>query len=282
MIEAAGGGRAARRSAGEAAHDASLARQSRRGDAPLHRQPSAYRHDACRDRRRGSYRRGWRARDTDWWIDQLYDFAADLGATMVHTAISRTSSTSTAIPSGASLYPGQATTGLCPTETFDGEPLYRDGEEPGRGRDRAAGAQLSSSPIMRRWQAEIARLRASMAASCSMTATRSARSSRACSRARCRSSTSAPMTARAATPALAGGDRATIMRGSGRSLRRQRPLQGRLDHAPLRPARRRRARAPDGAVACRGYHARAEGAGRRRTTGRRLRPGLRRADARRR
>ena len=34
-------------------------------------------------------------------------------------------------PSGASLYPGQATTGLTPVETFDGEPLYRDGEAPG-------------------------------------------------------------------------------------------------------------------------------------------------------
>src|SRR3546814_6950237 len=28
-------------------------------------------------------------------------------------------------PSGASLYPGQATTELCPTTTFEGEPLYR-------------------------------------------------------------------------------------------------------------------------------------------------------------
>ena len=34
-------------------------------------------------------------------------------------------------PSGASLYPGQATTGLCPMETFDGEPLYKSGSEPG-------------------------------------------------------------------------------------------------------------------------------------------------------
>src|SRR3546814_17284646 len=31
-------------------------------------------------------------------------------------------------PSGASLYPGQATTELCPTTTFDGEPLYRFGD----------------------------------------------------------------------------------------------------------------------------------------------------------
>lgn len=32
-------------------------------------------------------------------------------------------------PSGKSLYPGQATTDLCPTTTFDGEPLYRTGAE---------------------------------------------------------------------------------------------------------------------------------------------------------
>ena len=33
----------------------------------------------------------WRARkDADWWIDRLYGFAVDLGATVVHTAISRT------------------------------------------------------------------------------------------------------------------------------------------------------------------------------------------------
>jgi N-formylglutamate deformylase len=70
-------------------------------------------------------------RDCDWWIDRLYDFAAGLDATIVHTAISRTVIDVNRDPSGASLYPGQATTGLCPTETFDGDRLYRDGEEPG-------------------------------------------------------------------------------------------------------------------------------------------------------
>ncbi|UVC13867.1 N-formylglutamate deformylase [Mesorhizobium onobrychidis] len=70
-------------------------------------------------------------RDADWWIDKLYDFAEELGATVVHTAISRTVIDVNRDPSGASLYPGQATTGLCPTETFDGDPLYRAGEEPG-------------------------------------------------------------------------------------------------------------------------------------------------------
>jgi N-formylglutamate deformylase len=70
----------------------------------------------------------WLARkDADWWVERLYDFAADLGATIVRTTISRTVIDVNRDPSGVSLYPGAATTELCPTTTFDGEPLYRDG-----------------------------------------------------------------------------------------------------------------------------------------------------------
>ena len=73
----------------------------------------------------------WLARkDADWWIDDLYDFAVDLGASVVRTEISRTVIDVNRDPSGASLYPGHATTGLCPLTTFDGEPLYRPGAEP--------------------------------------------------------------------------------------------------------------------------------------------------------
>lgn len=73
----------------------------------------------------------WLARkDADWWIDRLYDFAGALGATIVHTALSRTAIDVNRDPSGASLYPGQATTELCPTTSFDGEPLYRKGAAP--------------------------------------------------------------------------------------------------------------------------------------------------------
>ena len=69
----------------------------------------------------------WLARkDADWWIHRLYDFASDLGATTVRTTVSRSVIDVNRDPSGASLYPGQATTELCPTTTFDGEPLYRD------------------------------------------------------------------------------------------------------------------------------------------------------------
>src|SRR5207302_1693862 len=73
----------------------------------------------------------WLARkDTDWWIERLYGFAGDLDATTVRTGISLTVIDPNRDPSGASLYPGQATTELCPTTTFDGEPLYRAGFAP--------------------------------------------------------------------------------------------------------------------------------------------------------
>lgn len=73
----------------------------------------------------------WLARkDTDWWVEEIYAFGASLGATNVRTAISRTVIDVNRDPSGVSLYPGQATTELCPTTTFDGEPLYEDGFAP--------------------------------------------------------------------------------------------------------------------------------------------------------
>ncbi|MFC5344377.1 N-formylglutamate deformylase [Brevundimonas staleyi] len=73
----------------------------------------------------------WLARkDADWWVDRLYDFIGEMGVTTVRTGVSRSVIDVNRDPSGASLYPGMATTGLCPVETFDGEPLYRPGEEP--------------------------------------------------------------------------------------------------------------------------------------------------------
>ena len=73
----------------------------------------------------------WLARkDADWCVDRLYEAAAPADATIVRTPISRTVIDVNRDPSGASLYPGQTTTELCPTTTFDGEPLYRNGMLP--------------------------------------------------------------------------------------------------------------------------------------------------------
>jgi N-formylglutamate deformylase len=73
----------------------------------------------------------WLARkDADWRLDELYDFVAPLGATLLRTRLSRSIIDVNRDPGGASLYPGQATTELVPTTTFDGEALYRAGQAP--------------------------------------------------------------------------------------------------------------------------------------------------------
>ena len=100
----------------------------------------------------------WLARkDADWWVDRLYDFAVDLGATLVRTAMSRTVIDVNRDPSGASLYPGAVTTSLCPTETFDGEPLYRT--KPGAA-EITRRRTLWFDPYHAALRREIARLRA--------------------------------------------------------------------------------------------------------------------------
>jgi N-formylglutamate deformylase len=69
--------------------------------------------------------------DTDWWIDRLYaDIAERYSATIVRQAVSRYVIDVNRDPGGVSLYPGQATTELCPTTNFDGEAIYRPGCAP--------------------------------------------------------------------------------------------------------------------------------------------------------
>lgn len=101
----------------------------------------------------------WRSlKDTDWHVERLYDFAADFGATVIRTTASRTVIDVNRDPNGLSLYPGQATTELCPTTTFDGEPLYKAGEEP-MGEEIAQRRRLFFEPYHAALADEIARLR---------------------------------------------------------------------------------------------------------------------------
>jgi N-formylglutamate deformylase len=187
----------------------------------------------------------WLARkDADWWVDRLYAFAEDMGATIVRTAISRTVIDVNRDPSGASLYPGQTTTTLCPTTTFDGEPLYRDGGPDAAEIERRR--TLYFEPYHAALRAEIDRLRA-IHPTVVLYEAHSIRSH---------------------VPRLFDGELAQFNLGtnsgqscadaltaaveaacdaSGRSPRHQRPFQGRLDHTPLRPAGERRPRDPDGA-----------------------------------
>ena len=102
----------------------------------------------------------WLARkDADWWVDKLYDFAPALGATIMRTAISRSVIDVNRDPSGKSLYPGQATTELCPTTTFDGEPLYKRRSHPPDSTQIAARRLHYFDPYHAAIADEIARLR---------------------------------------------------------------------------------------------------------------------------
>jgi N-formylglutamate deformylase len=69
--------------------------------------------------------------DTDWYVDQLYDFVRETDASIIVATHSRTVVDLNRGPNGEKLYPGQAETGICPTETFAGAPLYRN-DPPGQ------------------------------------------------------------------------------------------------------------------------------------------------------
>lgn len=97
--------------------------------------------------------------DTDWFVERLYDFAPDLGATVLRATHSRYVADLNRPPEDSSLYPGQATTGLCPSTEFDGAPLYRDGAPVGE-EERARRLDVYWRPWHERLAAEIARVRA--------------------------------------------------------------------------------------------------------------------------
>tara|TARA_R110002072_G_scaffold259017_2_gene417698 strand:- start:1936 stop:2748 length:813 start_codon:yes stop_codon:yes gene_type:complete len=97
--------------------------------------------------------------DTDWYVDRLYAFARDLGATIIKANYSRYVVDLNRDPTGASLYPGQATTGFLPTERFDGETLYTVGDEPDEAEIEQRRGQYFD-PYHRTISENLARLRA--------------------------------------------------------------------------------------------------------------------------
>lgn len=67
--------------------------------------------------------------DTDWHIAQLYDGLLN-GATVIKSNVHRYVIDANRDPAGASLYPGQNTTTLCPLTDFDGHKIWLAGEAP--------------------------------------------------------------------------------------------------------------------------------------------------------
>jgi len=68
--------------------------------------------------------------DTDWYVDRLYDFLDELGASTIASTHSRYVIDLNRPPDDENLYPGQDTPGLVPIDTFDHQPIYQAGAEP--------------------------------------------------------------------------------------------------------------------------------------------------------
>ncbi|MCK5366360.1 MAG: N-formylglutamate deformylase [Gammaproteobacteria bacterium] len=71
------------------------------------------------------------APDTDWHMTRLYDFAGELGVSILRPFYSRFVIDLNRPPDGEPLYPGADNTELCPTRCFDETAIYRVGEAPG-------------------------------------------------------------------------------------------------------------------------------------------------------
>lgn len=99
-----------------------------------------------------------RVPDTDWHVGRLYDFARELGASILVPRYSRYVVDLNRPPDDTSLYPGQNTTGLCPVTQFSGEPVYLPGQEPDAA-EIAARVETYWRPYHDNLDAELQRIR---------------------------------------------------------------------------------------------------------------------------
>lgn len=96
--------------------------------------------------------------DTDWHIARLYDGLLP-GATIVRATTHRYAIDANRDPAGASLYPGQNTTNLCPVTDFDGRPIWKPGQEPSSDETEAR-RRAFHAPYHAALQAEVDRVQA--------------------------------------------------------------------------------------------------------------------------
>ena len=68
--------------------------------------------------------------DTDWHLEQLYDFVRGMGAGLIVPQHSRYVVDLNRPPENTPMYAGSNNTELCPTRFFTGDPLYREGQAP--------------------------------------------------------------------------------------------------------------------------------------------------------
>lgn len=114
-------------------------------------------HDGCHipsDMRSRMTPIGLAVPDTDWHVAELYDFARDLGASMLIANFSRYVVDLNRAANDEVLYSGQVVTGLCPVQTFAGERIYSRG---------GVTADEKAARISNYWQPYHARLESALA-----------------------------------------------------------------------------------------------------------------------
>ena len=97
--------------------------------------------------------------DTDWFLERLYGFVVELGASLVVPTFSRYVIDLNRPRENTPMYAGRNNTELVPTRHFTGDPIYRPGHEPDAG-EIARRVERYWQPYHDTLAAELARLRA--------------------------------------------------------------------------------------------------------------------------
>ncbi|MBT9455415.1 MAG: N-formylglutamate deformylase [Burkholderiaceae bacterium] len=112
------------------------------------------------DELKGSYQpRALATEDTDWHLERLYGFAAELGASVIVPNYSRYVIDLNRPPEDTPMYPGASNTELCPTRFFTGDPLYLEGRAPDAD-EKLRRRERYWQPYHQALQGELQRLRA--------------------------------------------------------------------------------------------------------------------------
>lgn len=97
--------------------------------------------------------------DTDWYVDQLYEFAKDMGASIIKANLSRYVVDLNRSPDSQPLYQSNATSPVCPSLTFAGDAIYADAAEPDQSEIRQR-IDAYWQPYHHRLAAELERIKA--------------------------------------------------------------------------------------------------------------------------
>jgi N-formylglutamate deformylase len=111
------------------------------------------------DQRPRYVERALEVEDTDWYLERLYAFVRELGASLIVPRYSRFLVDLNRPSDNQPMYAGQNNTELCPTRFFTGEPIYQDGQAPDETEIRRR-VQTYWQPYHDALRDELARLRA--------------------------------------------------------------------------------------------------------------------------